>query len=389
MPRFQRRRAYTKPRRSFRKRGSKGSFAKKRKFASSTRGGKRPRRGVRRSTNGRGKRRGVNRKGNKTRTFQRELLKAEGQKYKLTRNVQCEFQVPNLNAASLEPTAQYMWPRGNLSSEAQTTASAFMAPMYHNDISQIMSTVLGSSWWALQSTEIYQQKLLIAWKARYQVTNLSNTEVNYERLVFRVKQQIPFVGLTTFNNNTGNPFNLAGAYLAAVQELNSGDAIDATNAALHTERNDIQYNPAWNHWYELKSKKRFSLNPGKTITHILNRKQRMFNALEMYPNILTPGGVQATPLFVQLRGDTFIVYKMLSSPADVNDAALPLLATSTRTQPISLLSYQVNYFVLKPNVKPSTQFTAMTSYGITATGIANIALMGNNNIVEVPMANVI
>jgi len=50
-----------------------------------------------------------------SRRFKRNLLLAEGQQYKLSRSIACQFEVPLMASHGVnidpEPTAQYMWPK--------------------------------------------------------------------------------------------------------------------------------------------------------------------------------------------------------------------------------------------------------------------------------------
>lgn len=333
-----------------------------------------------------GKRRGVR---INQRSFERQLLKAEGVRYKFTRNIQSQFKVPFISAlGSTEPTAQYMWVRQPLATE---DLSDMYHPMVVHDISAMISSILGTGWWSTTiNSEIWETVLQVAWQARYSVTNLSNTPVDYERLVFRVKRDVPNFAAGTVTLAMGNPFNIVGEYLYQTGDKAAGDSQSAVNAGLHTERIKLENIPAWYHWYKLVNKKRFTLHPGATKKHVLRRKPYLFHPIDQYPTIVAGQIIgQPSPSYCRMRGDTFIVYKMISRPADINDAVAPLEANSTRTAPLSLMAYQCNYLITKPSVRKNTVLNQLVSYGLgIAAADANIAVMADEDFKEEPQINV-
>lgn len=398
MPRSKRSGAYRKPRRgmvrgrSGRSYLSSGSFGRKGGQKGLSRrsgyGRKRGRVTRRKRTFGGRKRRGGYRKNTRTTaTFKKHFLEASGQKFHLTRNIQSQFQIPLLNAATSEPTAQYMWPRELDSNEA---SNSYYTPWDHHDTYSAMNLIYGSGWYSMTSnTEAWDTYLKIAWKARYQVTNLSNSEVVFERLVFKVKRDMPQYTGSTVIKSLLNPLNVVGQYLRQKGDLTVTDAGDATNAGLHTERNSVQNIPAWNHWITLKNKKRFVLAPGKTKTHVIGRKSYIWKMINAFGDAIPTTGSETEPLglVARARGDLFIMYKMISGPADINDGLAPLVSPSTRTVPRALLSYQVNYTVAKPAERVRTQFTPLPSHGIQVSAAANIVFMGNSDISEQKQVN--
>jgi len=224
--------------------------------------------------------------------FERQLLLAEGQVYKFTRNVQSEFEVPWLTIANLEPMAQYLYPK-TLGAEAYST---YFTPWFNADIQDIMPLVYGTSWYNTLSSEVFDTSLLVSSQARYQVTNGSNTPVNYEKLVFEVKRDVPsYEYKEEVGSGTQNPMDMAGLYLASTGDKTTADQLNANNAGLHTERTQIQNNPLWNHWYTLKERTRFQLAPGQTRTDRLNSKERRWRPLDAFPDILTQTSTVTQP----------------------------------------------------------------------------------------------
>lgn len=396
MPRFQRGRAHSKSRRVLvrgRKGGKFTALVNKRKT-----GGFRGRKRVirRRGTNRRGKRRGGYRKGRQSqRRFEAQLIKAEGQRVNFTRNIECQFQVPfatvHGGAAITEPTAQYMWPRLPDTTAEDESQGGFYSPEYLTDMGIIIDGVLGAGWYnLLNNSELYETKIGIAWKARYSVTNMSNKVVEFERLVFKIKRDVPSATGTNLVS-LDNPFNMAGEYLYTTQDATSLDFQNASNNGLHTERNRIETIPTFNHWYKLLSKKKFHLGPGATKTHSIKRKSHMFSPIDMWPNVKPLGAIsQPAGSFLRTKGNTFIIYKMFSQPADMNDTLLPLKALSTRTAPIGLLGYQCNYYTTKFALRKRTQFTPLSTLGFgQPASNADVVVMGNGQIGEVPNVNVV
>lgn len=321
------------------------------------------------------------------------LLKAEGQLYKFTRNIQCEFQVPLALAAAggstqVEPRAQYMWPRLNTANEA-LVVGGFYTPEDAQDLGNIMPYVFGNTWYTTVVDEIYRTGWNIAYKARYQCTNMSNSTTKYDMLVFRVIRDTSNSAATLINSSPINPLNIVGQQLKAGIDRSAADDGDAKSSALHTERIQIEKEPSWRHYHKLLMKKSFMLGPGETKTHFIGRRSRFVKLIDYYPDAIVGQASIPAMLMWRRRGDKFIMYKMYSMPADVNDATVGLTADSTRTVPVSLLSYQVNYFINKPAIRPASAFIALPSSGFKAIPVAaDIAIMGDDDVKEVAMRNV-
>jgi len=321
---------------------------------------------------------------NVTQAFKRNLVKAQGQVFKLTRNIQSEFQVPLASVDAIqEPKAQWMWPRVPSADQA---SHSYYTPQGYFDMVDLMPKVFGTGWYAtLNNSEVFDSYFSIAWQARYMVMNLTNVPVRYVAKVFKVKRDVPNLATSTSTRSFNNPLNIVGQYLKDIGDKAIADGADANNSGLHTERVQLESIPAWNHWFKTLRTDRFTLGPGKRKAHTLKRRNHNIKLVDLFPNVIA--GTVSAPAILNAfrRGDTFIMYKMLSDPADVNDATSdPLSAESTRTTPLSLLSYQVNYIVRKPNVTIRSQFTPLDSHGFkSGVAAADIAVMADDDIKEV------
>jgi hypothetical protein len=280
--------------------------------------------------------------------------------------------------------AQYMYPRLNVAGE---DLGEYYTPMDYHDVNDIVFVAFGNAYWNIQTSMIYETRLLISYDARYQVTNLSNGPVKYQMLEFRVKKGVPTIIPTNGTMGLLNPLNPAGTY--NVNTFDGSGDINATNRGLHTERHQIRFNPAWNHWFKQTKQKTFTLSPGALRTDFVRRKRHLYKLIDFYPSVVANNGLRPDPVFARWAGTKFIMYKMLSSPADINDTALPLVATSTRTAPVSLLSYQVNYTMHKPDIAPKTTFAPLESKGYANVAAdVDIRFMGDANVAEQEEKNV-
>jgi len=277
-----------------------------------------------------------------------------------------------------------MWPKNIGATDA--TAS-FYTPLNNLDIDDLVPTVFGTQWFGTaRTTQAWDVKATLGWKARYQVVNMTNVTVQYEKLVFKVIKDTPNIASTVANQSLQNPLNIAGQYLRQSEDKAAADSGDATNGGLHTERNQLTAIPAWTHWHRLVQKKKFSLAPGKMHTDYITSKQKPFNLIDWFPQTIVQAAIpiEPVPFWCRRKGQHFILYKMLSAPADCNDASAPENAESTRTTPLSLLSYQVNYNMFIPNVLQKTRFLPLATLGYKA-GIAaaDIVVMGDIDVQEV------
>lgn len=289
----------------------------------------------------------------KARSFRTQLTKAQGISTTFTRNIQSQFLIPISQERTIagiveqpEPMAHYMYPRDRESTES----TAYMyGPLCTEDWNLIMLQCLPTFAVGANSS-LYKIALLIAYQARYQVINQTNVAVHYEAYVFRVKKSVPLTSQVGISYDYRNPLNVAGNYLTRTQDLGPGDNNNADSIALHTERVHFEKMPPIREYFKLIKKSKFTLQPGKMKTHYIKSKQRKYRIIENYPTVV----VLETGIPVQYqcwwKGTTFIVYKSLSSPADIlSDGETNYLTKfSTRTTPASLVSYQCNYHVLKP-----------------------------------------
>lgn len=306
--------------------------------------------------------------------------------FKFTRNVQSEFQVPLTLAgvAQAEPRAQYMWPRTNTSTENSTV---FYHPEEYHDYNDMVNEIFGTSWYDSIRDEVWRTMLYIAWNCRYEITNLTNVDIHYEALTYKVRRDVSNLGTSTTSYGFQNPFNVVGMQLCAGQDTGAADASDATNVGLHTERIQLKYQPAWAHFYKEVRKHKFKLGPGKSKTFRLKKKGHVIKLLDIYQSVIVNQGTKPAATNCRKQGDVFMIFKMLSGAAGINDGIVGLAATSTRTIPVSLLAYQCNYIINKPNFAMISKFVALPSsgFGVPAS-IADIAVMGDDDFKEIPQA---
>jgi len=320
-------------------------------------------------------------------SFKRKLLRAEGQQYKASRNIECQFKVPLQNwgstiGAEAEPTAQYVWPRTPDADEA--AIDSYRHPFDQWDQFDLLTNVFGATWWnTVFDTSLYSTSFLMSYIARYQIMNGTNIPVRFQALTFKVKKNVPWSSTANGTLNLSNPMNIAGEYLYRSRDTVNTDQGGAKNKALHTERVQIERIPTWNHWFRLVRKKHFSLDPGASHSVVVKRRQRNLRMIDVMPNATSFTAVPA-PAFCFMEGDVFVMFKMLSDIADVNDATTdPLTALSTRTTPLCLLSYQVNYFIARPAVMPKTSYQALQSSGFKEDVTeATIGVMADDDIKE-------
>lgn len=321
------------------------------------------------------------------------LLRAQGQEYRLTRNIQDEFQVPlslSTGGSQPEPMAQYVYPR-NLTS-VESTDGNFFVPMHTADINSITNIVLGSNWYTsdpdIRSTEIWHSRLRIAYQARYQVTNNNNHDIRVQCLVFKVKRDVPNNTGGPANRALSNPLNSCGEYLWDANDTSAtGVTATASNLGLHTECIKIQNLPPWYHWFKLKKSFTFTLGINETRSHYV-RRTRTVNTVDLYPQTVTTQTTsleQPIPISCFWKGDSFIIYKLFSAPADYNaaDTDPTLQKLTTRTAPTIILSYQCNYLVSKPSVAMKRQFQPLGTVGMaTSLTAADINIMQEDDIKE-------
>lgn len=318
-------------------------------------------------------------------TFKKKMLLAQGIVNKFTRNIQSEFQVPDITAHAVqEPMAQWMWAR---QPNADETDVSFYHPASYQDLSTMMPTILGGVTWYNTTgiSEIFDSHFMLAWRAKYQVTNMSNVPVRYVLKVFKVKKNVENISATAGSSQSlANPLNMVGQYLRATGDKAAIDSPDAANGGLHTERTRLETIPTWTHWYKTIKTVPFKLEPGVTKTYSLRRKYVTYKTVDLYPTLVDGTGTQPAIRSLRRKGDVFVMVKMLSEVAGVNDGVVGLAATTTRTRPVSILSYSCNYFTRRVPVAIKTQFTGLPSYGFAPTVLdANRVVMADEDIKEV------
>jgi len=219
---------------------------------------------------------------------------------------------------------------------------------------------------------------------------MSNGVVRYEKHIYRVKRDVPNFASSATTSDTANPLNLAGAGLYAMSDSlpGTGDVSDAKNNGLHTERNELNQIASWNYYFTRKSKKSFQLGPGKTFTTYIKQKPRAFRPIDLYPLAIVNQAVRPTSNWNFQKGQPIVIFKMISEPADINDSVPVETAKTTRTQPVSLLSYQCNYLIAKLQNTPGSVFTILPSKGIQNVVAGSVVFMGSSDNVEQKQANV-
>lgn len=270
---------------------------------------------------------------------------AEGRIITMSRNVQSVFKVQLSNTylgSEEEPMATYIYPRENLATE---TLGAFFGPLNLADWNLIMSQTYGAGTIWGTTDQLYDHRIQIGYKARYQIRNNTGYPGKYEVLVFKWRKDVPNFNQASFTYPWDHPLNVAGAYLEKQSDIASNDLENADNKGLHTERIKLENIPPIRQYLKLIKKKYFVLGPGAIKTHILKKKLKTYRLSDAYNQQLGSIVSQPQPIWTWRKGNILLFYKSISDPsalvaADTN----PLTVNTTRTTPVTLLSYQCNYF---------------------------------------------
>jgi len=342
--------------------------------------------GKRRTKVGRGKRRSYNRRRTKTykkrhtkrQSFAKQLATLQGTKSKVSSGAQTQWQVPLTIADSLgdiEPRATYMWPRA-LGTDIKTE---MYYPWWGDDMRAIIGRLyLANALTNTLSLDAYMNTLFhSSYKATYTVRNNTNFTGRYQALRFKCKEDVIDNFDTTYGAQQlyGNIMNVAGVELF---RCNQGLVGDGDNLALTWERTEIEKLKTIKLFFRIQ-KKQFSLKPGQKRTFII-KGSRWFNTLKLFPGEKS-NEVDAYTKQTWHKGAQMMLFKSYSDIADYADGEVVNIRTaiSSRTTPLSMLSYQVDYTSYKPtDIGPKTQYyTSNTSGMINAPVVANIQNMAD------------
>lgn len=279
--------------------------------------------------------------------FQKQLAIAQGSILHARRQVQCEWQVPSAKSGtgSLNfETSIYCYPR-----KQETTSLERYTMTYPFDNADLFNIAQNRLSLAATGIDSYQTFIMIAYTAKYVIRNQSNYAVRYEALKFKVKRNLPFVAYAdpvSLQQSWGNPFNVAGAYLHRTGEGSDPGIADASHDALHKLSCEVEKLPPFKYAFSCK-KKGFKLPPGGTKTFTL-RGYRQFKKIDLIGMEKELSAVTATK-HDHLAGSKFLVIKMMSDPADWDATETNIWnSLSTRTVPILLMSYEIQYQIRQP-----------------------------------------
>jgi len=292
--------------------------------------------------------------------FQRQLAIAQGVRNNMTLNAMCQFQVPLTKTHG--PSAQYMWARDPGAVTGEQSRMIYPLDSYAQNL--ITTSMYQSN--PGNGTSIYQDRFYIKYVAKYSIRNQNNFTTRFEVLKMRAKKSIPYppTGTTTVSASWENPFNVAGAYLRKMSDVTNTDPPNATNFSLHTIRTKFEQLPPIKEAFSVK-KKMIKLEPGQQRDFTISQG-KWYKWTDFY-GINFPDTNHAVPYYEWLRGTTAICFKMYSEPADYNeDEEDPSVFkhASTRTTPVALMSYECNYYTLKPATQSFTVFNTFGNVGI-------------------------
>lgn len=327
------------------------------------------RRGLRRRRRVARRRTGGRTTGGSQRSFNAKLIKATGLKKTWEAAVQCEWKVlptqtDGIGSTAVRPRAQWMWPR----EPGAQLRSWVIAPEYTRDWQNIMTGLTGNAWTLTNIDDMYNYKVRLGYRARYSVTNQTNAPVDYKYYICKWRRDIPKIEGTDHSFDFENIFNVAGAYLAKMQDPTVGPPNDATNQALTYETENFLTYPVIRDLIKVTKSGKFTLDAGDNKAINISRRVRQLNLLKLYRPFANPDPpVQFTPepAYQWEKGDSFVLFRMFSRPADYGDSTIVALdAKSTRTTPVSLLSYTCKYFSAIMQPLSSVQHATLPSYGL-------------------------
>lgn len=330
-------------------------------------------------------------RGGSQRSFNAKLIRANGIKKTFTTHNQCEWKVRAANEigsiTGVITRAQWMWPR----QPGVSLASFVLAPEYIRDWNNIILAMFGTTWYVGRAQDIYNHKFMLGYRARYSVTNQTNSPVDYKYYICKWRRDIPRI----FGNNTldyENIFNVAGAYLARLSSPDNLSNADATNDALTFESENMLTYPPVKDLIKVVKTGKFTLAAGDNRAVSISRRTRRINILKMYPP-MTPGTVETTPQpnYHWEKGDSFVLFRMFTRPADYNDGTVVAEdALSTRTTPVSLLSYDCKYTAMRMEPLQNMQHVILPSYGLLDdVDETKIQVVADDDIKAVPEARAI
>lgn len=228
--------------------------------------------------------------------------------------------------------------------------------------------MFGTTWYENREQDIYHNKYYLGYRARYSVTNQTNAPVDYRYYVIKWRRDIPDVGVQTNTLDYENIMNVAGAYLAKISAPTITSDGDARNDALTFEAENFLTYPVIKDLVKVVRSGKFTLDAGDSRAVNISRKIRQINLLKMYPPITTGNGTLIESNYHWEKGDSMVLFRMFSRPADYADEEKdPEDALSTRTTPLSLLSYSCKYSAMKMTPLPTVTQLSLPSYGLQDT----------------------
>jgi len=302
-----------------------------------------------------------------------QIAEATGNRYIFNLTSANEFQVPYSTGTDNEHAAQYVFQRENVPNENDP----MIYPLNNQDLANIMNQVFGVTWpfpAGIRSTQMYDTFIHIGYTVKFSLRNQNSNRTRFEAITMEARHDLSRPG--TDNVDWENPFNIAGAYLARMQDTSITDNTDASNRALHFIRTKFEQLPPIRRAFRTK-KITFTLEPGEQRNFIV-KGFRKFNYVDLYGHVLV---TSPAPNILQrwYRGTKTMVFKMLSEPADYADAELnALVALSTRTTPVCLLTADTVYYCVKPAQVPAVKHVGFGGNGMVS-GVIDTTKIENMN----------
>jgi len=323
-------------------------------------------------------------------SFRKRLAVETGRQWDTRKQYASQFQVPltAVEYADIKETAQYMWPR---QPSANYATGNHDYPFNQTDVKALIAEAYPLLQWDTITPYIYMNEFYTGYEAKYQVRNQTNTTVRYEAIKMKCKKHIYGTGEEHQHDvpifwNWNNLFNIAGRYLSCIDDPSIADNGDANNLSLQDAAIDITKLPPIKLYFSSK-KKRFTLGPGQVKTFTIRVKKDTLRLLEMFSanKGLASTNFPPFPMQVWRKGTQHMIFRMFSDPADsTSDGQTdPKLSLSTRTNPLSILTYQVTYHSSAPATAKSKQVYKLAPQGYdTSIVAANVNIMRDDDFKE-------
>jgi len=293
----------------------------------------------------------------KSMSFKKRLAVETAKQFETRKQYASQFQVPltSVEYANIKETAQYMWPRQPGNNYATGNHDY---PFNQTDVKALISEAFPNLVWNTVTPYIYMNEFYTGYTAKYQVRNQTNTTVRYEAIKMKCKKDIYGSAEEHQHDvpifwNWNNLFNVAGCYLSCIDDPSIADNGNANNLSLQNAATDITKLPPIKLYFSSK-KKRFTLAPGQVKTFSIRVKAQNMRLLDMFAanKGLPSENFPPFPIQVWRKNTEHMIFRMFSDPADsTSDGQTdPMLSLSTRTNPLSILTYQVVYHSVAPNL---------------------------------------